>query len=368
MAETSTGLENITVGQLRSGQLPKFGPPHDVIAMMHPAKQRALAANPFARDEDVASIIGMVNGIPVGRMDAFPSVLHVDGVQHRVVYGSSLFVTEDARESGTGLMILLRFQALNPTVAVCGISQMIKPIYQKLGWTHFPMRRMVQIRRSRAFVQAILKSYPLARVAGWPVDRALSAHRRVMRLFSSKGSWLEVVAESAATVAGVLRSAPATARVCPDRSIDWYAWELGQQFSDEPSRRTGLYSIRDRSGAVVAVFMTKARRFETVTQRQLKNVVLASLQDWIIYEPEAIDEADLCLIAADQLGSAGPDAIEICVPNPETAARLKRMGFIGIGELDFLYKANAKSPVFKAEFKQASAWRLRPADGDNFFS
>jgi len=152
----------------------------DGIARYDAARRAALLHNPASEsDDDVVSLVGLAGRRVIGRFDAINGRLRLDGTEVPVVWGSSLFVAPEFRAGGMGLRLMLRFQALAPTVAVCGISQAVHPIYQKLRWTEFQMPRFVLVRRSRAFLESVLGAHAASRAAAAMVDAGLAIHRRL---------------------------------------------------------------------------------------------------------------------------------------------------------------------------------------------
>jgi hypothetical protein len=361
-------LQLITVGELRRGENAPHSNDPKLLGIIDSCKQKALCGNPCARDEDPACILGLIDNKVVGRMDMFPSEMLINGDKHRLLFGSHLFVDEPARPTGIGLAILLRFQSLNHTVAVCGVSQMIKPIYEKLGWVNFAMSRMVLIRRSQAFVQTVVKHRHVAAIAGFPIDLILRTQRLLLRFGYIKRQW--IVRREDPRELGLIdhhiTNRVNSVRIA--RPASWYNWLLTNTFSAELSRDAGFYSVRGTDNVIVGTFTIKSRRYSRITQRNLENLFLGSLQDWTIYAPTKIGVLELYTLAVQELSRKGVDAIEICEPNSAVASLLKRNGFFPMGELNFLYKARRESPVLEKRFADISQWDIRPIDGDNFFT
>jgi hypothetical protein len=95
---------------------------------------------------------------------------------------------------------------------------------------------------------------------------------------------------------------------------------------------------------------------------------LGSLQDWLIFAPERLRFRQLLMAAVCTLGNAGVQAVEVCGPDPIESPGLRMLGFVRVGSLHFMFKPNVNSPLSDRQYHQQSAWRIRPAKGDNFFA
>ncbi|MGE0255525.1 MAG: hypothetical protein AB7N54_09740 [Alphaproteobacteria bacterium] len=125
----------VTRAELRAGGLPAGVADPDGLAALHPGKRAALLDNPLARGEDdVVQLLGLSDGRVIGRVDLIAGEMVVDRKPLPVVWGSSLAVPEAWRRTGIGLMLILRMQSAGPIVGACGISHVVRPIYEKLNW------------------------------------------------------------------------------------------------------------------------------------------------------------------------------------------------------------------------------------------
>jgi hypothetical protein len=132
--------------------------------------------------------------------------------------------------------------------------------------------------------------------------------------------------------------------------------------------RSGLFLIRDDDGEVLGYFVVKSRFYAVASERQLPNVTLGSLQDWMIFDPARLAVPQLVLLAVRTLLRWGPDAIEVCIADPDAGAHLRRWGFPRAGALRLVVRPSRTSPLRDERYGRAENWRLRPAEGDNFFS
>ena len=131
-----------------------------------------------------------------GKVDLIAGEIDVAGQPTPTLWGSALFVAPEYRGSGAGVMLIRKMQGMHPTMSICGVSQAIHPIYQKLGWNDLEMPRHVLLRRSRAVVEKYLGENALAKLAA-PAADALAAQRAalaVARQLATKGLRVHQVA------------------------------------------------------------------------------------------------------------------------------------------------------------------------------
>jgi hypothetical protein len=369
MSQPAPELRILTRADLEADQIyDTWDDPHQ-LARPSPEKRRTLLGNPCLRADDPVQIIGLLANRVVGKMEVLVGEISVLGRVERIFYGSSLWVEEAARQTGIGLMILLKIQALHHTVGVCGISQMIYPIYQKLRWTDFQIPRLVFVRRSRAVVESMLCSRLLARPASWAIDACLSGLRSWLGIELRrrlKNVRVEVAAEFPADWDAFVARKPS--EVGPVRSAAWINWLLQNRFQDAPGLQRRLLLVRSDSGEPLGYLLMKSRFYDTVTQRQLRNITLASAQDWQVFDTRRLSTSTLMLLAVKSMADVGADALEVAMPDPDVAAELSRAGFRRVGVLNFMLRTGAMSPVREQAFHELARWVIRPADGDNFFS
>ena len=100
------------------------------------------------------------------------------------------------------------------------------------------------------------------------------------------------------------------------RSPTWMEWMLAHDFDDLPSRRKALFVVRDLAdGQVLGYFLIKARFFARATQRDIRDVTIGSVQDWIGVAPDRLSDATLVWMAVDTALAFGVDAVEVCTAN-----------------------------------------------------
>ncbi|HSI33043.1 MAG: hypothetical protein ACAI43_02750 [Phycisphaerae bacterium] len=342
------------------------------IATFTAEKRLAILSNPLSRsDDDPVQIVGTVDGRAAGRMDLFAGEVSTGGQAVPVLWTSLLHVPVEHRSSLLGVLLILKMQALCPTVAACAVSQQALPVYEKLKWIDFRMPRYVLMRRSRAVVERYVGRGPIGMAARVVADAALLGWRGMLRLrtaIRTRGLRVEHAERAPAELdAAIATSAGAAQPVTITRSADWINWLLTSAIGSFPRDRQGLFLVRDRAGALVGYFLLKAHVYPTATHRNFKNLFLGSLKDWQSFRPSALSFHDIVRLAVRELGRWNVDAVEVCVTDPADGHRLRRFGFLPAGDLHLLYRAAPKSPLADPALAGQAKWNIRPADGDNFF-
>jgi hypothetical protein len=345
----------------------------DGVASLADAKRLAMLDNPLSEDEsDLAQLVGTKGDRVVGRVDMLPGAVILAGEKVPLMWTSLLHVPEEYRGTLMGAFLPLKMQQSAPAVGACGVSQRAVLLYEKLKWLDIGMPRYVAIRRSRAIVEKYLGEGLGGRIAAWCVDVGMGmllSCLRLARVAASRGLRVESVAampeELEPLLVRVTRGEQGPATV---RSVAWINWALRHSLDDHPRNRRGLFLVRDRSGRTVAYFMASARFHETATQRNLKRLYLGSLKDWAIFEPNTISLQQLVALALREIARWDVDATEVCIPpDCSTAIRPSMLGMVRAGDLHLLVKASS-GPLAAPACQEPSRWRVRPADGDNFFN
>lgn len=348
----------------------------DGLAALPAYKREAFLANPLGNDDDTAQLIGLADGKVVGKVDLFPGELTIDGEATPVVWGSALGVPEKYRATGIGLILAMRMQTVGGWIGAFGVSQIALPLYTNLRWINLSLPRYVAVRRSRRFLAAFLKSEPLAAILAPLADIAFALQRVWLHAAAPVHRRYEVVpaTEMPAELADKFITPEGAA---PHRSPAWINWLLTTEFNNVPTRRTNLYLVRRKGSEVIAGYiLTKQRHFDDVTQRHVRDVTIAAVQDWMSFDPEALPEPQLLALAihaALQPGvaaysNATADAVEICTNDPAEQRALRRWGLVGMGQLNFLCKPARGSDLADEKWRDPANWRLRPAEGDNFWT
>jgi hypothetical protein len=277
-------------------------------------------------------------------------------------------VSPEFRQLGMGAMLLLRFQQLHHTVAACGVSQQAYPLYTKLRWLNLEMQRYIFVRRSRSVVERYVAGRRSAALVAALADSALAVHRAATALpkhLRLGGLSCEQVEQLPLELDDLLRRVDEPAGF--HRSASWVNWVLQNSFQCDPQNRRGLFLVRDDDGECVAYFLITSRFHESASRHGLRNLLLGSLQDWLIFDRRKIDLEQLILLALREVSNWDIAAFEVCLAERDQSRLLWRWGFRRVEGLHLLIKAGAASPLRGERLLTPTAWRVRPADGDNAF-
>jgi len=340
----------------------------ELIAPVAPVKRRALLENPFVGgDDDPVQLLGILGDRVIGRLDLVAGALDVRGETIPCCWGSAFYVPVEFRSTLVGVNLVLTQQRMNSTVGASGVSRIATGMYQNIRWREFEFPRFVLLVRSRPLVERYLGGGLVGAGSRRIFDAALSVHGGIVRASArarARGFEVEEVSEFPESLEDRLGSSDRP--VAGHRSAAWINWLLRSAFEDAPTRR-GLFLIVAADGTVAGYFLARARVYEEATQRQLRNLHLASLQDWAAFDP-ALRFEHIVLLAARELLRWKVEMIEVYVPDDETIGDLRKLGFARAGSMFTFVRADEASPLSASEFAAPSAWRLRPGDGESFFS
>lgn len=341
----------------------------DGIAQVSPEKRKMLLSNPLCTAEDPFQILGLVGRRVVGRVDLIPGRFRVDGRQLPVLWGAGLFVSPEYRRIGMGGLLLRCWQELAQNAAGCGFSQMAYPLYKKMGWIDFAMERYVLLRRSRAVVEKCSIPLPLRTMLRSIADAALWLQGSLLSIWTACAAGNLCCREAEELPDGLDAAiADPHRRAGCHRSAAWIKWLLNNKTTDDPRNRQRLLLVHDKRGNPVAYFIIKVRFYETATRRQFKNLTLASLQDWVILDESKIRFAQLVLLAVREMRRWDPDGTEIILPEANTGLDVRCLGLLRAGQFHIMIHPRHDSPLQEAGLQDKRAWRIRPAEGDNFFA
>jgi hypothetical protein len=351
------------------GVYDRFDDP-DQLAVPHPPKMRALLENPLAGgDDEPAQLIGLSGNRVIGRMDLIPSEITVgSNAPSRIFWGSHLIVPEPFRNTLMGVMLIMKAAGLGVAAGAFGPSQAALPVYQKLKWVDLPLTRHLLIVRSRPVVRRYVKNAVAAAALTAVADTALAVWRLAIngwRAMRARGLRIEPL--QAAPAEWDAHFSARTELVRIHRSARFINWQLSNQFIDEPRSRNSLFNIRDHHGETVGYFLNKVRFHETASHRGFKDVLLGSLQDWMIFNPARLDMKTILLLSLGDLFSQGVNAVDFCTSDPTLRTTLKLIGFRQLGALNLLYKPQRGDSLADVQYHNLSKWWIRPGDGDNFF-
>lgn len=406
MAE-SVRIETVTLADLRADPNPagaRWDDPH-AMARMTEEKRRAMLSNPLRGPESgVAQLLAVkgdfgagARGRVIGRLDLLRSEIVAGGARVAALWGSDWSVPEAERGSMAAISLLMQMQRLTPPpasglgagiVGASGPSVAATEVYQKLKWVDFPMRRMILVRRSRSMVERYVGTGWKGGAARVALDAGLAAHAAVVGAATgamTRGcrarfadafppEWERLLPGDAPALAGGSRSAA---------FIDWWLRNSFFPPTGARARNANLLVLVERgSGAgatPVGYAVCKVRHYDFATHRRLPNLALGSIQDWAVFPGApgaggaALSWAGLFLLASRALIRVGADAVDLCVDDSHgegarAARALRRVGFLPVGFTHLLWKPAKDSPLADPRFARADAWRLRPGDGDTFFT
>lgn len=373
----------MTLGDLRAGNDARLTTPDidpDGLAALPPYKRDAFLENPLGRDDDPAQLIGIADGPEgkrvVGKVDLFPGEITVCGTPTRVIWGSALGVPEKHRATGIGLLLAMKMQSVGAWIGAFGVSQIALPLYTNLRWANLSLPRYVLIRRSRRFLAAYLKSEILAALLAPLADLVFAGQRAWLRAAEPVHRRYELV-PTAKMPEHLADRFITPDGASPHRSPAWINWLLSSEFNDVPSRRTNLWLVRHRSnGEIAGYILTKQRHFDDVTQRHVKDVTIASVQDWMSFDQAHLPEHQLLALtitaATHPRNPSKPcrkaDAVEICTTVPTCQRLLRRWGLLRMGQLNFLCKPARGADLADEKWRDLANWRIKPAEGDNFWT
>lgn len=368
-ARETTRIEVVTRGMLRAaGPLPWRDP--FSIASIAPEKRRAMLANPLLTDDSApVQLLGVRGSDIIGRLDLIHGVMNAEGAETPIAWGSEWYVPPEHRGSLVGVSLILKQAQLYPNIGASGPSQMAVPVYQKLKWGDIPLARWILIRRSRSVVERYLGAGPHSKLAALLVDIGLSAHRAALRLLwgGVARRWTcERVERFGPEIDPPLTHLAASAPVSGHRSSAWLNWLMSESFKTDPRSANIAHLIRDTSGKVAGLTISKVRFFPVATHRGFRNLLLGAVQEYASFDP-ALSDLDLLRLAVLHLDRHGVDAIEVSSEDPEAGRMLRRVGFLRVGSWHMMFKGSPKSPLSRPELTRPGSWRTRPIDGDNFF-
>ncbi len=313
--------------------------------------------------DDLLLLAALLEDRPIGCMHTFNGKVHVGDATVNMLWCSGLVVKPEHRSTGAGLMILLRMRSRPIASGGVRVSQMALPIYKQLGWHHITASRYLLVKRSAPILQRWIRNPGLLKTFAALVNLGLGLHRLLLGVllrvrlsaFSS-----EIVARLPDEIDAQIRGLQRPAKC--HRSTEWINWAVSTGPKDN-QRQLSLVKARD--GRPVGYFMTGQMHYEEADQGRIKNIRLASVLDWMSFDPEA-EDIDILLVALQQLLGADADAIELCVPETAAGQTLKRLGLLCKGELNLVIRFAPGTPGIDALQLDGDHFWFRPADADGF--
>jgi GNAT superfamily N-acetyltransferase len=348
-AERQVAIEVVANGELRKGGAAAAG--------LSAEKRSALLSNPLlGGDDEPVRLFARLGSQEVGGIDLLAGELETPDGPQRVFWGSALRVAPELRGRGLASALLREAESFGEVAAACAPSRMSLPLYRKLGYVDFELRRHVRVRRIAPLVVPRLGARAGGAVAA-AGDLALRAQRS---LLAAGGGSAEAKPVAAFPPELDPQLTAGRAPYAPHRSAAWLDWVVRESFYDDHRRELRL--ISSPGGDVLGYFVVKARRYSGVTRWRVENLHLGSLIDWRVFEPSALSIEQLVGLATEALDGWGVDAVEVCLP-PGQRAGLLRLGFVPAGAQHVAWRRTRNELP-----RDPSAWTLRPGEGDHVFS
>lgn len=330
------------------------------IAYNSPERRQAMLDNPLSRsDEDPVQLLAVLDNRVIGRIDIYWGEIVAQGKTYPIAWGSSLNVSPSFRQGGAGLLLILKLQSLARIAGVCGVAEMACELYRRLRWVEHAMPRYVFLRRSRSVVEHFTGRGLVSRILTPVVNAGLDAYGGLLALRYGRSDLESAAIDASAVHQNSIGSAVVEAR----RDAGVLRWMLEASFDNSNPAEKFLAAVRAR-GRTLGHYLAKLRHYDVASHRGFRDLRLGSLQDWAIYHPQDLTFRDLVLRASRHLFEHGADAVEFCAPSPAEAHTLKSLGFVRAGQLHLFLHIRDRAP----ELHDRARWRLRPCEGDNFFS
>ena len=338
-----------------------FDDPHG-LCRISPETLTAFRENPFrqAQNEPV-QLVGTVDGCAAGTIMFLPGELTVDGKVFPIAWCSGLYVVPEYRKTLLGIALVREARGSHSIVGGSRLSETALPIFKRLGWLGIPLTRYIMPCRGRPALEHVLGPGMPAALLSPLLGRALALHRRLLKR-REKVSCANLTCKPADSMPESLD--PALANLSQPfgchRSSRWLNWIIQHSFNADPRNRKQLYLVNDRNDRVVAYFVTRVKFHNPVSRRGFRNLLAGSVLDWGVFDPSAVHEAQLWLMATNVLAAEGVDVVEICDASPDATVPF---GFRKSGQHWMALLSNSSEPTITKD--QIPQWILRQVDGDS---
>lgn len=354
----------LTKAELRERRQPADWKDPENIARVPKQHRPFLIDNPLSHsDDDPVRAYVLVDKQVGGRLGLLVGEVTVDGRPLPVLWAFDLFVSTAFRGRGLATKLIRCWQDAHHTAVGMHVNLESVGIYRKLGWVEFKTPNLYQIRKSRKFIEGYVR-LPLAAAMIAPLVDAGLALRRGLGRLTGAAPRRGLVARRTTEMPAALDAALGRPRdgVATHRSAAWVNWGLrATEFLDGVDCR--LYLVDDERGRTVGYFILHLRTMPAMRGR-FKDVPVASIRDWDIFDDSRADLASLLALASAESRSWGAGAILATVPDPDAERVLRRLGYRSMRPLYTLFHASPPSPLVEERFKDARAWRYSTADDD----
>ena len=339
--------------------------------LLSPEKIKAILNNPIKLDDNApVQIIALYGNKLIGRIDILNGEVSVNSTQETILWLSSWVVSPAYRHMGAGILMIFHLQNLGYTLGSCNVSQMAYPIYKKLKWHEFELSRLILVQKSQSILNRYIGSWKFMKIIEKIFDSLFLFQKiiikNIMRIRSnhlivspfSEGDLNDFsIALSADSVESSFH-----------RSVEWIKWLLDSNYANSSIFKKDVFIVRDRDNKLAGYFLIKQTFYDVASQKGLKNLMLASIQDWKVFDKSMINEFDLIILSINQIFKWNADAIEVCSNNARLLLALRWIGLIRAGKLSIFIKPSRKSTLSFKNSSLQTILNVRPVEGDNFFT
>lgn len=316
-------------------------------------------------DDDPISIVSLAGQTPVGQINLIKGAVVLKGERIAVHWGSGFVVPAEHRSTGAGLAIMAKMRALSPGSGAVSISQQALPLYHKLGWIDLTAQRYLLPVRPSTFLRHKLGRSGWVGALGMAADSLAAVYRAGVRaaLAVSRPRVCVELADPERDIDPGWFKGHTTRPYSTERSADWLRRVLTMGPMDNARQ---LFVVRSPSGVVLGYFVTTVALREGVGNGRFGDLQVASLRDWVSFEPERLPDDALLRLGMAELLRRSCDVIELCIPNGQPSQLPRRLGMVKMGELHFALRMAPRAGLEAADLAKSDRWWFRPGDGDAF--
>lgn len=325
-----------------------------------------LEKTPFASNNYVARLKGMVDDHDGGEEFVFPSKLLINGEVVDAYTGSTLYVSPEYRKYMLGLMLPEEMMSIPESgiTYAAGCSKDARPVYRKyLKYTYFPLFRFVYIRKTRAVFDAKVSGF-LSKVLAPITDVFLvlihSLHG-LANVFRYRKFEVNIINNETELVLIEDLIKRDKHKYQEFHNAEWFKW-IKDIPSNNKFNKQELFAIKC-SGKLVAFWMIKTRF--TANINNYKNLVVGTITEWGTLDENLISERDICAIAIHHF----PKYVDVIQTFSNDRHFVSRLPFLckEKGESNVIVKILKGYDNNCEDYKDISKWRLRPAMADTMF-
>lgn len=355
---------NLSLIELSYGNANSYVPFNDmygIVSYQKVERYNILFCNPFLNSLDMLLLIMYDLGkVPIARCYYFPTMMKAGEKVLFVQSASALYVQEEYRHLAIGADIISysTFSEEFGLKLFAGISEMALPIYKKLKYVIFSLKRYM-IRRSfcgyliQKGIKGGLGRY-IAKTVGYVNGIRLRVYGNQKKLLSRYVVQRMIVVPT--WVDDIVLNDGHKYMEFHDHL--WMQWNLSGSFQKGDRNLQFFWGIYEDNNPV-GFFMTKERAIN-----ESSNIITGSIVEWGAKDESVLSESDIYELA---LSTFNKDVyiVDFATNDVKTIQRMKRLGFILAGEEHILFKDNTGK--YK-DANDAGLWRLRYGYADTIFS